>query len=291
LDTYHGARQSARAIKEEVLQGRMPPWSAAAGLGDYLNDPRPTPIEIGILTAWADGGTPRGSDDPQPGTIVPAAPRASAQIVVRLPPAHPSRHAVERLEVRLDQEATSIVGWEYRPGDARAVARVVFFADGDRIGSWVAPDPMVTYARGVALAMRRGATITAELHYRKSSAAEIDAGTLLLYRGRGGEPLRHRAFTCGTTVLRQDVRALSIMPSPIEAGAFVEIVARRPDQSVEPLAAVTRYLPGYPATYRFRTPVRLPRGTAIDVRSSVAGCAAEIEFIVTRHRRAASSRP
>jgi hypothetical protein len=290
LDTYERARQSARAIRDEVLQGRMPPWTAATGLGDYVNDPRPTPTEIEILTAWADGGTPRGSTDSEVSTIVPNSEGAAPHIVVQLPRAHPSRAAVERLTVTLGGESMTIGGWEYRPGDARAIMRAVFLADGAPIGSWAAPDARVTYPRGVALAVRRGAAITAELHYRKSRAAEVDAGTLVLYEGRAGEPPRYRAFTCGTTVLERAVQVLTITPAAGEAGAFIEVVARRPDRSVEPLAAVMRYLPGYPATYRVRTPVALPRGTTIDVRSSAAACAAGIEFIATRPAPAASLR-
>jgi hypothetical protein len=277
-------------MKDELLRGRMPPWPAASGLGDYSNDPRPTPIEIDIVTAWADGGMPRGSLDPHAGTIVPATDRAPAH-VVRLPPAHPSHGAIEQLRVPLDGERMWIAGWEYRPGDVRAIAHVVFFADGARLGSWVPPDSMVMYPRGVAVAVRRGATITAELHYRKSSNAEIDAGTLLLYPGRPGDAPRYRELSCGTTVLQQDVTAVTVTPSAREAGAFVEVVARRPDQSVEPMAAVLRFLPSYPATYRFRTPVTLPRGTAIEVRSSAPGCTAGIDFIATRPARAASPRP
>jgi hypothetical protein len=63
LDSYDRARQSARAIRESVLERRMPPWPAAPGFGDFKNDRTLTPIEIELLVAWADGRTPRGSDD------------------------------------------------------------------------------------------------------------------------------------------------------------------------------------------------------------------------------------
>ncbi len=184
-----------------------------------------------------------------------------------------------------------VAGWEYRPGDSRAIEQAVFFADDVRIGSWVAPDSKVTFPKGVAIAVRNGATITAELHYRKSSDVEIEAGALLLYPGDAGVEPRHRAFACGTTVLRQDMRALTVTPSAAEAGAFVEVIARRPDNSVEPLVALARYLPAYPATYRFRTPIALPRGTIIDVRSSARECAARIDLIASRRGRAVSLQP
>ena len=290
LDSYEHARAWARGIKAEVLQRQMPPWPAATGLGDYSNDPRPTPIEVEVLTAWADGGTPLGSENLPVGTIVPTANREAARIV-RLPRAHPSRGPVERLRAPLSGGSMWITGWEYRPVDARAIEQVRFFVDGTHIGSWVPPDSGVTYPVGVAVPGRPGGVITAELHYRKSSRDEIDAGTLRLYSGRSGDEPRYRTLACGTTTLQQNVKVLSIAPTASEAGAFVEVVARRPDESVEAMAAVRHYVPTYPTTYRFRSPVNLPRGTEIDVRSSASGCNAAIDFIATPPARAVLPRP
>jgi len=302
LDSYEQARTWARAIRAEVLQRRMPPWPAATGLGDYSNDPRPTPIEVEVLTAWVDGGTPLGSESSSVGTIVPTANR-EAERVVRLPRAHPSRGPVERLHVRLDGDSTWITGWEFRPVDRWAIQQIRFFVDETHLGSWVPPDSLVTYPVGVALRVRRGAMLTAELHYRKyrsrasdlgartSGVDEIDPGTLRLYSGRAGEEPQYRTIACGTTTLQQNVKVLSIAPAASEAGAFVEVVARRPDQSVEAIAAVTHYVPTYPVTYRFRSPVNLPRGTELDLRSSAPGCAAAIDFTVMLPDRAALLRP
>ncbi len=50
----------SRAIQEQVLERRMPPWPAATGFADYGNDRSLTPIEIELLAAWADGGAPLG---------------------------------------------------------------------------------------------------------------------------------------------------------------------------------------------------------------------------------------
>jgi len=46
-----------------------------------------------------------------------------------------------------------------------------------------------------------------------------------------------------------------------------------------PLSLVPRYQPAYPLTYEFRTPVRLPRGTIVDVRSSAPGCSVGLDVI------------
>src|SRR6185295_19430867 len=60
LATYQDARSWSKSIRREVLERRMPPWPAAKGFGDYVNDRSLTPIEVELLTSWADGATPLG---------------------------------------------------------------------------------------------------------------------------------------------------------------------------------------------------------------------------------------
>ena len=45
LETYQQARTWAKAIREEVLERRMPPWPAARGSGSFVNDRSLTPLE------------------------------------------------------------------------------------------------------------------------------------------------------------------------------------------------------------------------------------------------------
>lgn len=63
LLTYADARPWAVAIKEEVLQRRMPPWPAAKGFGEFANDISLPQEEINRLAEWAEGGAPEG--DPE----------------------------------------------------------------------------------------------------------------------------------------------------------------------------------------------------------------------------------
>ena len=60
LQTYAEARPWAVAIKEEVLQRRMPPWPAAKGFGEFSNDNSMPQEEINRLAEWAEGGAPEG---------------------------------------------------------------------------------------------------------------------------------------------------------------------------------------------------------------------------------------
>ncbi|BDC52469.1 hypothetical protein F183_A47840 [Bryobacterales bacterium F-183] len=60
LATYADARPWAKAIKEEVLNRRMPPWGAAKGFGDFVPDHALSQEEISLIADWVEGGAPEG---------------------------------------------------------------------------------------------------------------------------------------------------------------------------------------------------------------------------------------
>jgi hypothetical protein len=87
LSNYEQARPWAKAIRNQVLDRRMPPWGAVKGFGDFRNDPSLTALELEMIVQWVEGGAPEG--DPaflakpvaQPVTVNPklhwiAAPRS-----------------------------------------------------------------------------------------------------------------------------------------------------------------------------------------------------------------------
>jgi hypothetical protein len=104
------------------------------------------------------------------------------------------------------------------------------------------------------------------------------------YSAHGAErqPLQ---LTCGANRITQAVRAVGITPYAAE-GESVEIMARYPDGTTEPLCVVPRYRSDYALTYEFRTPMRLERGTVVEVRSSTRGCSAVLDVIAQPSRRA-----
>jgi hypothetical protein len=60
LATFEEARPWAKAIKEEVLYRRMPPWGAVKGFGEFRNDTSLTQEEISLISDWVEGGAPEG---------------------------------------------------------------------------------------------------------------------------------------------------------------------------------------------------------------------------------------
>jgi len=60
LTTFEQARPWAKAIKEEVLERRMPPFAAVKGFGDLRDDNALTQEEIHLIADWVEGGSPEG---------------------------------------------------------------------------------------------------------------------------------------------------------------------------------------------------------------------------------------
>jgi hypothetical protein len=66
LNNYASARPWAKAVKEEVLERRMPPSQAVKGFGRFEDDYGLTQHEVDQIVAWVDGGTPKGDDKDLP---------------------------------------------------------------------------------------------------------------------------------------------------------------------------------------------------------------------------------
>ena len=66
LLTYENARPWARAIREQVASGTMPPWHASEPRGTFSNDRRLSELEKQTLIRWADAGAPKGDPKDQP---------------------------------------------------------------------------------------------------------------------------------------------------------------------------------------------------------------------------------
>lgn len=60
LMTYEEARPWAKAMREEVLERRMPPWGAVEGVGAFRENPSLTALEIEYIVGWVEGGAPEG---------------------------------------------------------------------------------------------------------------------------------------------------------------------------------------------------------------------------------------
>lgn len=60
LLTYEDARPWAKAIREQVASGQMPPWHAVGAHGTFANDRRLSKSEKDTVLRWVNGGAPKG---------------------------------------------------------------------------------------------------------------------------------------------------------------------------------------------------------------------------------------
>ena len=161
LMTYDEARPWAKAIKEEVLERRMPPWEAVKGFGEFRDDRGLTQEELETISSWVEGGAPEGDPKylpPQPKLVSwqdPSAPKGSYEITV---------------------------------GDGAKIAATS--------------------------------------------------------------------------------QVLAIRAKNLKKGASLQIVAVRPDSSIEPLLWIYQYKPEFHRTYYYAAPVALPAGTKIEMSPS-----------------------
>ena len=88
LVKYEEARPWAKAIKEEVLERRMPPWEAVKGFGEFRDDRGLTQEELETISSWVEGGAPEGEPKylpPLPKLVSwqdPAAPKGSSEMIL-----------------------------------------------------------------------------------------------------------------------------------------------------------------------------------------------------------------
>lgn len=69
LLTYGGTRPWAKAIKEQVATGKMPPWFADPKYGHFANDRRLSAADIRTIEDWVEAGAPEGDAKEKPAPV------------------------------------------------------------------------------------------------------------------------------------------------------------------------------------------------------------------------------
>jgi hypothetical protein len=141
LLTYAGARPYAKAIRDKVRDGDMPPWHAEAPHGTFLNERRLTDAEKDTLIKWASNGAPAGNRKD-----LPAAPSyndgweiGKPDVVLEMPEDYevPADGVIEYEYFYIPTNLTEpewIESVEVRPGNKAVVHHVLVFhkAEPDR---------------------------------------------------------------------------------------------------------------------------------------------------------------
>lgn len=112
LVDYEAARPWAKAIRDEVISRRMPPWGAVKGFGEFRDDPSLTQDEIARIAEWVEGGAPEGDARYLP-------PKASAALQE---PSLPAGVRTRSTQLFRDSTLLGIRPLQDVPGSARVTA-------------------------------------------------------------------------------------------------------------------------------------------------------------------------
>jgi Copper type II ascorbate-dependent monooxygenase, C-terminal domain len=210
LLTYENARPWAKAIREKVAVGNMPPWHATQAHGIFSNDRRLSEKDKETLIRWADAGAPKG--DPRE---LPPAPKfadgweiGTPDVVISMPREFEVKEsgtiAYQFFETPTNfTEDKWIQAIEVRPGARSVVHHVLVFCrePGERrppaftqvvpnLGSFghggerglpgsliatTAPGTnAMTFKPGSAMRIKAGAVLAFQVHYTANGAATKD---------------------------------------------------------------------------------------------------------------------
>lgn len=294
LTTYKEARPWAVAIKEEILEREMPPWSAAGGYGHFANDMSLTAREISLILSWADGGAPSGvllaDEDKQP-VFVPSLsgweqgePDEIVKVAESMMIAAGTPFRVDRVEVATGlKQPKWLRSLQLNPADRRVIRYAAIYEarSGRWLGTWTPATLVSTMPSGSAVQLPAGAKLSLEIGYRGNqdgdfdgsadlglyfaeekpaqtvAAIEIAAPALKVEAGRTGQRVR------AETTIKAATAAAVLWPKLGPGARAFEVTAIRRDGVVEPMLWLNNYRAEWPTSYILKEPVALPAGTRL----------------------------
>jgi hypothetical protein len=298
LVTYEQTWLQGRAMRSSVLRRHMPPWSAVAGYGEFINDNHLTLRESQFLVSWVEGLGPRNAGKVFLNVVDP---RASPPPEIRATahsdhwqlgepdltrPLQPMTIEAGTADVVkrtvLDPGVTSprqVRGLEFMPGDRRVVRAAVFSLEGTGqwLGSWTPWHSHVSLPDRVAYRLPARSRIVVDIHYRGTSETAVDRSTLGVFFATAAEsnvamdlvvdarPVPGGGSLKGISKLTSDTHVWAIQPEIVPGLSTLEVSARRPDGSTDVLLALTEPSPEWPTPYLLTTPRLVARGTEVFV--------------------------
>jgi len=305
LENYDDARPWAKAIKEELLRKRMPPWPAVKGYGQFSNAPLLSQRDIDLIVNWVEGGAPKGDDkDLPPQRPSQEWPLGEPDAVLKLPvEAKISADADEYQSFALDpgfKEDRWLSAVDLSPGNATVVRCATISIEPSRSGvdlmtgerqaassktcvaTWFPGQRALPLNDPFGFLVPAGSRIVVRIHYKGNSETVSDRSEVGLYFSKSAmhKQVRQLSFNdpgavipAGAsrhriklaTVLEQDLDAVAIRPRVNPLILSIQATAYRPDGSQEVLLWSRGYQFEWEMTYFFKQPLPLPKGTRVEV--------------------------
>jgi hypothetical protein len=169
------------------------------------------------------------------------------------------------------------------PGYGRTAGGIGFAPSGG-LGGW-APGNMPHYLPdGCGKRLPAGSDVVVQIHYHKSGKPEKDRTRVGLYFAKSAPaklahtfPLASRRLvipagdehyrTTATMTVPADVQVIGVTPHMHLLGRQMKVTATLPDGKVQPLIDIPDWDFNWQDSYYFKEPVKLPRGTKIDLEA------------------------
>lgn len=277
LASYEEARPWAKAIKEELLEHRMPPWHAVKGFGDFKNAPLLSQRDVDAVVNWVEGGAPKGD-----AKYLPPGPLFSSEWSLGPPDLVLTPHAAHEVAAEADERRDFVLparleaerwmtAFDLRPGDASVVHCAALYLGGPRpalLGTWVPGSRPAALPEGVARRIPARARLRLHVHYRGSGQAATDRSSVGFYFSKSETVRELREITLtrsGSSIrLAQTAEAIAIVPRADPRLASVQASVYRPDGTSEVLVWTRDHRADWQPTYLYKTPVSLPRGSRVE---------------------------
>lgn len=304
LSTYEEARPWAKAIKEEVLEKRMPPYQAVKGYGSFQHDYLLPQREVELIVSWVEGGAPKGEAKHYPAAKdgwVLGAPDLLLQPEKEMQISGEGNEVARCFTLPTGLKAQAwLQAVDFQPGNGPLVQRATFAlqtgpsescgkadaaANPNILGQWVPGQAPLQLPLGTARMLPSNAQIQMTIHYRLNGETAIDRSQLALYFAKpqpkqiAPKAVRNLALTAAPITLAvkealQPVKAsltlteaaevIALRPLLFPFGQSVEVRAVRPDGFSEVLIWARNYRYNWQPDYVLRKPVMLPRGTRLE---------------------------
>jgi hypothetical protein len=284
LSDYRDARNWGRAIREELVEHRMPPAIVARGYGRYQSDPSLNAREMATFLTWLDGGMPRGdeADRPVRSSALDSVEDVEADAGIRLSLPEQTVPADADLIVRrvtIDVAAVagrSIARVQFRPGNRRVLRGAMIFARGATsrdslwLGGWLPWQHAVVPPSQNAFRLPPDAALVVELYYRGADNRLTDRSSIDVSfapetaKGRIADVLIEAGQDGrGRVKLQAATSVWAMHPEMVDGVSSMEVRAERPDGSTEVLLWIPTARADWPLALVMQEPVTLPAGTTI----------------------------
>jgi len=298
LQSYDEVRPWARAIKDKVLSGEMPPFFAESNFGFFKNDPRLTIGEKELIENWVDAGAPKGdsSDLPVLPVFTDGWALGEPDHILTLPevtvPAEGEDYYPD-LKLTIDlPEKRWIRAIEVRPSNRAVTHHSVIFTTGmgegggsgffDVLAVWSVGTNPHEFPEGMGRWIHPGQELTINAHYHPIGQVETDQTRIALYFGEGDMQKEVTAVLAGSMtfeipphaenhelrssyIIDQDVSVISYFPHMHLRGQNMKLEARYPNGETATLIDVPEYDFDWQLFYYPEQRVSLPKGTRLDI--------------------------